>query len=104
MFDTSELPSIVAAVCAGILLGGLYFGGLWWTVGRMPHVRHPLNLYFGGLIVRLAIVLVAFYGALSYFGWPQLVAALAGFVAARLLLIRLLGSTASGDLSQRETI
>ncbi|MEX0820386.1 MAG: ATP synthase subunit I [Pirellulaceae bacterium] len=102
MFDTSELPSIAVAVCAGILMGGTYFGGLWWTVGRMPQVRHPLNLYFGSLIVRLAIVLAAFYGLLSYSGWPQLVAALVGFVAARLLLIRLIGRTPCGEMPQRE--
>ena len=104
MFDTSELSLIAAAVCAGILLGGLYFGGLWWTVGRMPHVRHPFNLYFGSLIVRLAIVLTAFYGVLSYSGWPQLVAALMGFVAARVLLIRLIGRAPSGAMPQREAV
>jgi F1F0 ATPase subunit 2 len=104
MFDSSELPLIAAAVCAGILLGGLYFGGLWWTVGRMPQVRHPLNLYFGSLVVRLTLVLTAFYGVLSYTGWPQLAAALAGFVAARLLLIRFFGRTAAGDATQWETV
>lgn len=104
MFDSSELPSIAAAVCAGVLLGGLYFGGLWWTVGRMPQVRRPLNLYFGSLIVRLAIVLTAFYGVLSYSGWPQWVAALLGFVAARVFLIRLIGRAPAGELPQREAV
>jgi F1F0 ATPase subunit 2 len=104
MFDAGELPSIDAAICAGILLGGLYFGGLWWTVGRMPRVRNPLNLYFSSLIVRLALVLAAFYGVLSYSGWPQLVAALVGFVAARLLLICLIGRTPCGEMSPREAV
>ena len=104
MFDTIESASIVAAVCAGLLLGGLYFGGLWWTVRRMPLARHPLNLYFGSLIARLAILLAAFYGVLSYAGWAQLVAALVGFIAARLLLIRIIGPARSGDIAQREAV
>lgn len=104
MFDISELPSIVAAVCAGLLLGGLYFGGLWWTVRRMPLARHPLNLYFGSLIARLAILLAAFYGVLTYAGWPQLLASLLGFVAARLPLVRLMGRAPSSDITQREAV
>ncbi|REJ90872.1 MAG: ATP synthase subunit I [Planctomycetota bacterium] len=104
MFDTIESASIVAAVCAGLLLCGLYFGGLWWTVRRMPLARHPLNLYFGSLIARLAILLAAFYGVLSYAGWAQLVAALVGFIAARLLLIRIIGPARSGDIAQREAV
>jgi F1F0 ATPase subunit 2 len=104
MLDSSEWPSIASAVCAGILLGGMYFGGLWWTVARMPLVRQPLNLYFGSLFVRLAIVLTAFYGVLSYSGWPQWVAALLGFVTARLLLIRLIGRAPAGNMPQREAV
>jgi len=104
MFDSIESATIIAAVCAGLLLGGLYFGGLWWTVRRMPHVRHPLNLYFGSLIVRVAIVVAAFHGVLGYFGWPRLVASLVGFVAARLLLIRLIAPVPSGNIAQREAL
>lgn len=104
MFDPSELPSFLVAVCLGVLLGGLYFGGLWWTVGRMPQARHPLNLYFGSLIVRQVLLLAAFFGLLSYSGWPQLVAVLVGFAATRLLLVRLIGQASGGELPQREAI
>lgn len=104
MFDSIEPDAIIAAVCAGLFLGGLYFGGLWWTVRRMPRARHPLNLYFGSLIVRLAIVLAASYGMLANAGWPRLVASLVGFVAARLLLIRLIAAVPSGNIAQREAV
>lgn len=104
MFDTSELPSTAASACVGFLLGGLYFGGLWWTVRQMPGARHPLKLYFGSLIVRLSIALVAFYSVLNFSGWSQLVASLIGFVAARLLLIRLIGRAHSGGIPQREAV
>ena len=38
MFDTVEIMTLAAAVVAGVVLGGFYFGGLWWTVRRMPEV------------------------------------------------------------------
>jgi len=102
MFDTIEPATIVAAVCAGLLLGGLYFGGLWWTVRRMPRARHPLNMYFGSLVVRLAIILSAFYAVVIYSGWPQLAAALVGLVSARLLLIHLFARAPSGEMPRKE--
>jgi F1F0 ATPase subunit 2 len=104
MSDSIEPDTIIAAVCVGLLLGGLYFGGLWWTVRRMPHARHPLNLYFGSVIVRLTMVLAAFYGVLANADWPRLVASLAGFVAARMLLIRLVAPVSSGCPIRREAV
>lgn len=104
MFDTVEPASILVAVCAGFLLGGLYFGGLWWTVSRMPGARHPLNLYFGSLTVRLAVILAVFYGVLTYFGWPQLAASVVGFVVARVVLIRLIGQIPPANVLQRKVM
>ncbi|GAB4144538.1 MAG: hypothetical protein Tsb009_16280 [Planctomycetaceae bacterium] len=104
MIDTIEPASLAVAIVVGLLLGVFYFGGLWWTVRRMPLARHPLQLYFGSLIARLAILLAGFYGVLSYAGWAELVTALAGFIAARLLLIRLKGRVPSGDIAQREAM
>jgi F1F0 ATPase subunit 2 len=75
----------------GGILGALYFGGLWWTVRLMPDARHPLRLYFGSLMARLAIVLVGFWYLLVGSGWQQLVACLIGFVGARVVLVRRLG-------------
>ena len=104
MLDLIECSRIAAAIFAGLLLGGLYFGGLWWTVNRMPGASHPLNLYFGSLIIRLTVVMVAFYGVLTYAGWPRLGVSLIAFIAVRLALIRLLGRIPSTDLPGREPI
>lgn len=91
-----EAIPIAAAVGMGLLLGGTYFGGLWWTVRRMSLRRYPLGFYFASLIGRLAVLLGAFYGLLGDSSGPRLVAALVGFIAARLLLIRLLGREPAG--------
>jgi F1F0 ATPase subunit 2 len=104
MLDTIETPQLAVAVVAGALLGGLYFGGLWWTVRCMPRARHPLNLYFVSMVVRLAVLLAAWYGVLSYFGWLPLLASMAGFIAMRFVVVRILGQTPSTELSSRKAI
>jgi F1F0 ATPase subunit 2 len=95
MFDTTETLLLVAAVVTGALLGGLYFGGLWWTLRCMPRARHPLKLYFGSTVVRLAVLLAALHGVLTYLRWPLLLASLGGFIAIRFVLIGYLGPTLS---------
>lgn len=104
MLSTIELITFAAATCAGLLVGGLYFIGLWWTVNRIPHARQPFNLYVVSLIIRLTVVLAAVYGLLTYSRWPQLVAWLAGFVAARLLLIHHARRALSPAPSHREAV
>lgn len=49
------------AALAGILLGVIYFGGLWLTIQKMGEVDRPVLLLAGSFIVRLALVLAGFY-------------------------------------------
>ena len=102
MLDTIEIVQLALAVAAGALLGGLYFAGLWWTVRCMPCARHPLNLYFVSMVVRLAVLLFAWYGVLSYFGLLPLLASIAGFIAIRFVVIRILGHTSSSEIAVRK--
>jgi F1F0 ATPase subunit 2 len=88
MFDTIQfLPAIVF----GGVLAVFYFGGLWWTIRRLPIARHPTALYLASLLFRLAIVLASFFIVIVYCDWQPLVACLVGFLSARLLVIRFLG-------------
>jgi F1F0 ATPase subunit 2 len=50
----------IAAV-AGILMGIIYFGGLWLTIQRMSQVNRPILILSGSFIIRLGMVLVGFY-------------------------------------------
>ncbi|HSP46599.1 MAG TPA: ATP synthase subunit I [Clostridiaceae bacterium] len=49
------------AFLAGILLGILYFGGLYVTVNHMKRTRHPALLMMGSFIFRMAVLLFGFY-------------------------------------------
>ena len=76
-----------AALLVGGLLGGLFFGGLWWTVRRGALSLTPARWFLGSLVVRAAIVLAGFYvvGA----GHPgRLGLCLLGFVLARAIVLR----------------
>lgn len=44
----------------GILLGNLYFRGLWMTVEKLPTAQNPILLTLGSFFVRLAIAIAGF--------------------------------------------
>jgi F1F0 ATPase subunit 2 len=82
-----ELASWVLIVAAGGVLGWLYFGGLWWTVRRLPGADHPAALVLGSFVLRAVLVAVGFVVLLA--GDPlRLVAVLVGFLAVRGVLVR----------------
>ncbi|MCF8062917.1 MAG: ATP synthase subunit I [Deltaproteobacteria bacterium] len=74
------------AFAAGLGIGGFYFAGLWWTVRRLPGVRHPAAWVAGSFMVRAGLSLLGFYGILQG-GWPMLPASLAGFILVRLAAV-----------------
>ncbi|WP_041355656.1 ATP synthase subunit I [Nitrosococcus halophilus] len=78
---------MILALLGGMLLGGFYFGGLWLTVRRLPHVRHPALWMMLSLVLRSAVVLACFYFLLGSH-WEQILAALAGMLLIRTFLVR----------------
>lgn len=88
----SELLSPALAGVAGILLGSIFFGGLWWTV-RRGISSHRAGLWFmGSMLLRIGVVMTGFYFLLGLpgDGWKTLLAGLLGFIIARLAATRLL--------------
>jgi F1F0 ATPase subunit 2 len=83
---TNVLYLLVAFV-VGMGAGIVYFGGLWWTVLRLPLVRQPALLTLGSFFVRTGISLSAFYLA-SGGHWERILASLLGFIVMRGLLVR----------------
>ena len=76
---------LALALLAGLGLGTLFYYGLWRTVQRGLAARSPALWLLGSLVVRLGLAGAGFY----YVGqgsWPRLLACLAGFVAARLVV------------------
>ena len=78
----TEVFDLAPAFAAGILLGGFFFGGLWWTVRRGIASRRPALWFIGSLLLRVSITLGGFY-FVGRGHWQQLAVCLLGFVAAR---------------------
>ena len=49
------------ALVAGVLLGAIFFGGLWWTVRKGVSSKQPALWFFGSLLLRMSIALAGFY-------------------------------------------
>ncbi len=76
----------VAALLAGGMLGGVFFGGLWWTVRRGALSATPARWFLGSLVLRTAIVLAGLYAVGA--GQPlRLGLCLLGFLLARTIVL-----------------
>jgi F1F0 ATPase subunit 2 len=82
-----EVLTLVMALSAGALLGVLFFGGLWWTVRRGIVSANPALFFLGSLLLRTVVVVAGLY-FVSRGDWRRLVASLAGFLLARVLVGR----------------
>ena len=87
------LPLILSAV-AGVLLGVIFFGGLWWTVRRGAVSPRPAWWFLGSALLRMSIALAGFY-LVADNRWQRLAACLIGFILARLVVTRLTRSPAN---------
>lgn len=77
---------LVLSSIFGLGLGVFYFGGLWLTVKNMPHFKYPGFVIVGSFLLRMGVLLLAFYWLLQ-FHWGYLVVALITLILARLLLM-----------------
>jgi F1F0 ATPase subunit 2 len=84
---TAEIWRLITAMLLGVLLGGGYFGALWWTVRRLPRMPRPGFLLGGSFVVRVTLVVGAFYLLLLQ-GIGVLAAAMGGFLLARFVWLR----------------
>ena len=84
--------ALLLALAAGMLLGVIFFGGLWWTVRSGMTARQPALWFICSMMLRTGIVTMGFYFLLSLSGnsWKILLGSLSGFILARLLATRLL--------------
>lgn len=84
----NETLSLGLALAAGVLLGAVFFGGLWWTIRRGVASKRPAIWFVGSMLLRTCIVVLGFY-LVSGGNWQRLLASLFGFIIARLIVTRL---------------
>jgi F1F0 ATPase subunit 2 len=90
------------AFVGGAANGAFFYGGLWWTVRRVPRARRPGVLLLVSFAVRLGVALPAIY-LVSAGGLGRLALCMAGLLIARVALVRILGPSARRSRRTGET-
>ena len=89
-----DMLELTMSFAAGAAAGAVYLLLLWWTTQRLVRAAHPGGVMLIGAAVRMAVVLGVFL-LLSLTGqWQYVAAGLAGFVLARLVVVRRIRTTA----------
>jgi F1F0 ATPase subunit 2 len=78
----TEPFTLTLAGAAGLFIGTIFFGGLWWTIRRGMASPRPVLWFMGSLLLRMSIALVGFY-FVSGGQWKRLLPCLLGFVISR---------------------
>src|ERR1035438_4453074 len=86
---TNDTVSLALAFVTGVLLGAIFFGGLWWTIRKISSSTQPALWFLGSLLLRTGITLAGLY-FIARGHWERLLVCLLGFVAARLIAVRLI--------------
>jgi F1F0 ATPase subunit 2 len=82
-----ETLNLIPALAAGLLLGAIFFGGLWWTVQKGLSSNVPAVWFLVSMLFRTGMALAGFY-FVSRGHWERLCACLIGFLIARILITR----------------
>ncbi|MEZ5573890.1 MAG: ATP synthase subunit I [Halioglobus sp.] len=81
----SEFIHYALAWFTGLLLGGVFFGGLWWTVNVILLEKRPTAWLLGSWLLRMGITLSGFY-LVGREQWQLLLLCLLGFLMARAMV------------------
>ncbi len=84
----NEALAGVWACMVGLLLGAVFFGGLWWTVRKGVSSERPALWFSGSLLLRTSIALAGLY-LVGREHAEKLLLCLLGIVVARSIVMRL---------------
>jgi len=84
----NDTGGLVLALVTGVVLGAMFFGGLWWTIQKGMSSTRPALWFFGSLLLRMGIALAGFI-VMARGHWERLLLCLLGFIMTRLIVTRL---------------
>jgi F1F0 ATPase subunit 2 len=88
------VPYLIIAFFAGLALGVFFSLNLWSSVKKMTDIQTPWHILFMNFVLRMGVVTAGFYIVMNGH-WERMMAALAGFVLMREILVRRLGRNPS---------
>jgi F1F0 ATPase subunit 2 len=77
-----------SALVMGLLLGAIFFGGLWWTVRIGMAARYPAAWFSVSLLFRTCLIVGGFY-YIAADGLQAVLLCMCGFLIARAAVNRL---------------
>jgi len=77
---------MIISFAAGLALGSLFFGGLWFTVKKAVTAKNTALWFSGSSLLRTGITIVGFY-YVSGGSWQRLLLCVLGFIIARFVVI-----------------
>jgi F1F0 ATPase subunit 2 len=80
----NEFLSLAGPLAMGLILGAIFFGGLWWTVIHAVSSKWPAVWLLGSKLLRMGLALGGFY-LVGGGRWERWLLCLLGFVLARLV-------------------
>ncbi len=81
----NETLLMILAFIAGLALGALFFGGLWFTVKKTIAAKTPAIWAIGSFFLRVSIVMIGFY-FVAQGSWQRILICLLGFIVARFIV------------------
>jgi len=81
---------LVVGFFGGVVLGLVFFGGLYWSVQKLPTVKHPGLLMMASLLLRMAVLLTGLYFLMAG-EIKNLLAAVAGVMVMKFVMIARVG-------------
>ena len=80
--------NVILPLLGGMLLGIVFFGGLWWTIRQGISSDAPALWFFASVLIRTGICVSGFY-LIAQGDWRRLLICVAGFFAARIAVTML---------------
>jgi F1F0 ATPase subunit 2 len=74
-------------IAAGMMLAGIFYGGLWATITQLPSTTRPALVVMGSFWIRTLIVLGGFIFVTGQ-SWQRGVLCLGGFLLGRIVIYR----------------
>jgi len=77
---------LVVGFFGGVVLGLVFFGGLYWSVNKLPRVKYPGLLMVASMLVRMAALLIGLYFLMAG-NMKNLLAAVVGVMLVKFVMI-----------------
>ena len=81
----NEIVQMALVFTAGLVLGVIFFGGLWFTVKKSVSSKTPALWIFSSFIFRMGTVVLGFY-YIARLGWQAMLICLIGFLTGRIII------------------